>query len=254
MDFVCHALAYHCEKGKGGGEGIEARALEQEEIQQRLRKGEKGRKWDKWTEQEERREGIQKKTKKEGCKTLCKTKETKNKMQVCKRGPKSDFSSDTFQRVLVREKGKGDLPPPAFFSFRTLFRRLKGGKREGGGKGFFPICLRGASSSPFPLSPLGGDGARMRRDGGGGEGEEGKGILCERPSDPSPSPLPLPPTKTKRRKGKEWEGVDTQAMIFPLLRWAPHQKTAFAISFRFAKVPRRIRSFFVTRGTERKGG
>ena len=45
VDFVCHALAYHCEKGKGGGEGIEARALEKEEIQ-RLRKGEKGRKWD----------------------------------------------------------------------------------------------------------------------------------------------------------------------------------------------------------------
>ncbi len=157
--------------------------------------------------------------------------------------------------TVVRRKGKEDFPPPAFFSFRTLFRRLKGGEGEGGGKGFFPICLRGASSSPFPPFFLWEATAQECEEMVvvGRERRGGESYVKGRQIPPLP-PLPLPPTKTKRRKGKEWERVDTQAMISPLLRWAPHQKTAFAISFRFAKVPRRIRSFFVTRGTERKGG
>ncbi len=123
-------------KGKRRDRG-EARALEQEEIQQRLREGRERAKMGQMGRTRGEEGGDTEKDKKEGCKTLCKTKETKNKMQVCKRGPKSDFPSDTFQRVLVRGKGKGDLPPPAFFSFRTLFRRLKEGRKGGRGKRFF---------------------------------------------------------------------------------------------------------------------
>ncbi len=72
VDFVCHALAYHCEKGKGGGEGIEARALEQEEIQQRLRERRERAKMGQMDRTKRKGEGIQKRQKKKAARHYAK--------------------------------------------------------------------------------------------------------------------------------------------------------------------------------------